>query len=141
MDLSEKSHIKPKISRFILVAGLMLIFLVYFPVYGEVQAKTLTEISISLDPADPVEGQEFYINGNLSTESGEPLGNKWVVLESTAAGARPGPFDYLAVTRTALDGSYQFYRPPASPPEDLHVVFKGLYDYNSSVSSVVSAKK
>ena len=63
----------------------------------------------------------------LVTKSGEPLGNKWIVLESTAAGATPGKFQYLKVTRTELDGSYSFFRPAASPPEDLKVRFKGLY--------------
>lgn len=100
-----------------------------------------TQISIALDPANPQTGQAFYITGTLISSTGEPLGNKWVVLESTAAGATPGKFQYLKVTRTDRDGTYSFYRPPASPPEDLQVKFKGLYPYAASVSDIVTAKK
>ncbi|NLV27012.1 MAG: hypothetical protein GXY48_07595 [Methanomicrobiales archaeon] len=105
------------------------------------QERTSTEISIALDPATPTVDQEFFITGTLYTSEGDPLGNKWVILESTAAGATPGKFQYLKVTRTELDGSFSFYRPAASPPEDLKVVFKGLYGYAGSESEVVSAKK
>jgi len=98
-------------------------------------------ISIALDPAVPQPGQGFYITGTLISSTGEPLGNKWIVLESTAAGATPGKFQYLTVTRTERDGSYVFHRPAASPPEDLQVRFKGLYPYAASVSDVVTAKK
>lgn len=100
-----------------------------------------TQISIALDPAAPQIGQEFYITGTLITSTGEPLGNKWVTLESTAAGATPGKFQYLTVTRTERDGSYVFHRPAASPPEDLQVRYKGLYPYAASVSDIVTAKK
>lgn len=105
------------------------------------QERIPTAISIALDPANPQPGQEFYITGTLITSSGEPLGNKWVALESTAAGAAPGKFQYLHVIRTELDGSYSFFRPVTSPPEDLQVRFKGLYSYAASVSEVVTAKK
>jgi hypothetical protein len=139
--LSEKSDYKRQIKTWGVLIGLIIFLIVIIPAYGEIQTKTPTEISIALDPKTPAEGQAFYINGNLSTKAGEPLGNKWVTLESTKAGARPGPFGELTVTKTALDGSFQFYRPPASPPEDLKVIFKGLYEYNSSVSNELSAKK
>jgi len=106
-----------------------------------VENRIPTMISIALDPADPQPGQSFYITGTLITSKGEPLGNKWVVLESTAAGATPGKFQYLKVTRTERDGTYSFFRPAASPPEDLQVRFRGLYPYAASVSDVVTAKK
>lgn len=105
------------------------------------QERIPTVISIALDPANPEPGQGFYITGTLISSSGEPLGNKWVVLESTAAGAAPGKFQYLHVTRTELDGTYSFFRPAASPPEDLQVRFKGLHPYAASVSDEVKAKK
>jgi hypothetical protein len=57
-----------------------------------VENRIPTMISIALDPADPQPGQSFYITGTLITSKGEPLGNKWVVLESTAAGATRGSF-------------------------------------------------
>jgi hypothetical protein len=100
-----------------------------------------TIISIALDPAKPQLGEPFYITGTLITTTGESLGNKWIVLESTAAGARPGTFDYLKNTRTERDGTYSFYRPASSPPEELRVRFKGLYPYAPSMSSEVCAKK
>ncbi len=100
-----------------------------------------TMISIALDPANPQLGQPFFITGTLISSTGEPLGNKWITLESTAAGATPGKFQYLKVTRTERDGSYSFFRPAASPPEDLQVRFKGLYPYAASVSEIVTAKK
>jgi len=110
-------------------------------VCAEEQDRIPTKISIALDPATPQAGQEFYITGTLISTTGEPLGNKWIVLESTAAGATPGKFQYLKVTRTERDGSFSFFRPSASPPEDLKVRFKGLYPYAASESDVVSAKK
>ncbi|WP_048067613.1 hypothetical protein [Methanospirillum hungatei] len=105
------------------------------------EERVPTIISIALDPAHPQIGQPFYITGTLISSTGEPLGNKWITLESTAAGATPGKFQYLKVTRTERDGSYMFFRPAASPPEDLQVRFKGLYPYAASVSDVVTAKK
>lgn len=63
-------------------------------VCAEEQDRIPTKISIALDPATPQAGQEFYITGTLISTTGEPLGNKWIVLESTAAGATPGKFQY-----------------------------------------------
>lgn len=111
------------------------------PAFAAEQEREPTTISIVLDPANPGQGDEFYITGTLLSSAGEPLGNKWVTLESTAAGATPGKFQYLKVTRTNLDGSFSFYRPATSPPEDLKVLFKGLYPYASSESEILSAKK
>lgn len=105
------------------------------------EEKIPTSLTIALDPANPGEGVGFYVTGTLTTDAGDPLGNKWVVLESTAAGARPGTFQYLTVVRTEEDGSYRFYRPAASPPEDLRTVFKGIYGYESSTSDEVSARR
>jgi len=138
---SEEPGLKRSKRTIFFITGLILVLLLSLPVSGDEQTRIPTEITIALDPVNPTSGQGFFINGNLSTEAGEPLGNKWVTLLSTQAGATPGPFGYLTVTKTALEGSFQFYRPPSSPPEDLKVIFKGLYGYNSSESNVVSAKK
>jgi len=127
-------------------AAVLICFCLSLMVTGVVSGQTMenripTMISIALDPAKPLPGQPFFITGTLITSTGEPLGNKWVVLESTAAGATPGKFQYLKVTRTERDGTYSFFRPAASPPEDLQVRFKGLYPYAASVSDMVTAKK
>ena len=105
------------------------------------QERIPTMISISLDPAVPQTGEGFYITGTLISAIGDPLGNKWVVLQSTAAGATPGKFQYLTVTRTERDGTYSFFRPASSPPEELKVTFKGLYPFAPSESEIVAAKE
>ena len=138
-----KSNRVPQISRGL---GIFLGISLLLMLAGGVSAMSHEEriptmITIALDPATPQVGQLFYITGTLISSSGEPLGNKWITLESTAAGATPGKFQYLKVVRTERDGSYAFFRPAASPPEDLQVRFKGLYPYAASVSEVVSAKK
>ena len=140
-------HMKSSLMPLIIPGHVMLgCLLVLFLLAGAASAvlqgdRTPTMISIALDPVKPQAGEPFYITGTLVTKSGEPLGNKWIVLESTAAGATPGKFQYLKVTRTELDGSYSFFRPAASPPEDLKVRFKGLYFYDASESEIVTAKK
>ena len=133
-------HLKAgRVFMLLLIVGIALVLFASASAAG--QERLPTTISIALDPAKPAADQGFFITGTLITDTGEPLGNKWITLESTAAGATPGKFQYLKVTRTERDGSYSFFRPAASPPEDLMVRFKGLYPYEASESEVVTAKK
>lgn len=100
-----------------------------------------TTITLTLSPEKPGIDEGFFITGTLTTKDGEPLGNKVIILESTKAGARPGPFGFLKSVSTTQNGTYSFYRPPASPSEKIRVVFKGNYIFNGSSSDEVSVKE
>lgn len=100
-----------------------------------------TTITLTLSPENPGADEGFFITGTLATKDGEPLGNKVITLESTKAGARPGPFGFLKTVSTTQNGTYSFYRPPSSPSEKLRVVFKGNYIYNATTSDEISVRQ
>ncbi|HWQ67987.1 MAG TPA: hypothetical protein VN372_14100 [Methanospirillum sp.] len=104
-------------------------------------SKIPTQITMTINPASPGIHDDFTVTGVLTTNTGEILGNKYIILESTAAGKRPGKLTFLENVRTQLDGSYYFYRPAASPPETLRVRFDGNYVFNATMSQEITVKK
>lgn len=107
---------------------------------GVIADKQETVISISLDPEDPSADASFTIAGTLHGSSGEPLGNKRIILESSQDGDPDLPFESLAVTTTNREGRYQFYRGPLSPPMYIRVKFNGNAQFNPAFSEIIPVK-
>ena len=111
------------------------------PSSAAVQGQIPTTLSISIDPLNPGPGQDFMVTGVLKTASGEILGNKYVFLDSTKAGAQWGTLQPLWQVKTSTTGTYSFYRPVTSPAEELRVRFDGTPTYSNCTSDVISIKK
>jgi hypothetical protein len=111
------------------------------PVSAAVTEKVPTTISMTIDPATPKDGEGFMVTGVLKTKGGEVLGNKYVYLDSTKAGAQHGTLQPLWQVKTSTTGTYSFYRPPQSPDEDLRVRFDGTTFYTNCTSEVVKIKR
>jgi hypothetical protein len=130
-----------KYFSFVLLAFFGVILVIITPSYAAIQEKIPTTISISIDPANPGTGDDFMVTGVLTTSSGEILGNKYVYLDSTKAGAQWGTLQPLWQGKTDTTGAYSFYRPITSPAEELRVRFDGTYKYGNSTSEVISINK
>jgi len=134
-------HSGKNCSWLILIMVLGFFALCMNPVTAAVSEKTATAITISVDPSEPQKGEGFTVTGVLKTADGELLGNKYVYLDSTMAGAEHGTLQPLWQTKTSTTGTYSFYRPPQSPAEDLRVRFDGNYRYQNCTSDLISVHK
>jgi hypothetical protein len=106
-----------------------------------VAEKIPVMVTIGIVPEDPTIEQSFHVTGKLGTISGEALGNKRVVLETSQKGADfPESFSFLAIGETSMAGVYDFFRPKNTAPEFLRVSFAGNTQYEAATSSVLSVR-
>lgn len=100
-------------------------------------AKTDTQISIGMDPADPGPDTPFTVSGVLVDADGNILGNKKITLERSKTGKPDDDYIYVAITSTDINGEYSFFRPTATPEGYLRVRFNGNSQFEGAVSDVV----
>ncbi len=123
------------------VVVILTLFLLLTPC-GMVSAEKIpTSLSIEILPKDPSIDQSFRIIGTLKTTSGDILGNKRVILESTAD--NPGDesgYTFVAIKDTGRSGGFEFYRPKNTPPEYLRVRYGGNADYEPAISPFIAVR-
>jgi len=100
-------------------------------------AKTDSQISIGMDPADPGPDTPFTISGVLTDADGNILGNKKITLERSKTGRPDDDYIYVAITSTDIKGEYSFFRPTATPEGYLRVRFNGNSQFEGTESDVV----
>lgn len=103
--------------------------------------KMTTSLTIGLLPKEPTIDQSYRVTGILTTSSGEPLGNKRVVLESTQSNPdNQGKFAFIAIKETTRLGTFEFFRPKDTPPEYLRVRYDGNVLYEAARSTVIPVR-
>lgn len=118
--------------------GLGIILLLSFllcisTVYGE---KVPTRITLAVTPEHPSLGMPYTITGTLTSEQGDPLGNKRVILEATESDpADETSFVFFAMDDTDPNGVFSFFRPKVSGERAVRVVFLGNNRFDAVVSS------
>jgi hypothetical protein len=141
ISASSSEFQKWRIPLLVSIVILMSMIWVATPVSAASAGKNETNLSITLYPENPQAGEGFTVSGVLTAKSGEILGNKYVFLDSTKAGAEWGTLQTLWQTKTNTTGGFSFYRPPTSPAEVLRVRFDGTTEYSPSASQNISIKK
>jgi hypothetical protein len=132
------SHSHARIAGFNLILILFLICFAFFTGCCGAEKVPVT-ISVSTIPEVPVKNQDFHIIGNLSSESGEKLGDRrLILLKSVRDPDNPGSFSYLATVETGKSGNFDFFRPAEADPEYLRVSFAGDDRFAPALSQVLS---
>lgn len=117
-----------------------LLLMVVIPCTG-IAEKTPSVLTISTLPEDPAGDHPYRITGKLTAVTGEPLGNKRVILESASTDPEDdNNFSFVAIQETSRVGEFSFLRQHALNPEFFRITYKGGDLYESAVSQVLSIR-
>lgn len=106
---------------------------------GVTAEKTPSLLTISTLPPDPTPDHSYRILGKLTAPTGEPLGNKRVILESLLSVPDENTnFSFVAIQETSRTGEFSFLRQKASYTEFYRITYKGGDLYEPAVSQVIS---
>lgn len=123
---------------FVLICLTLLLILVMSGAGANAQ-KTPSLITISTLPPDPTSDHSYRITGKLITETGEPLGNKRVILESALTVPKEKTnFSFVAIQETSRTGEFSFLRQKTPHGEFYRITYNGGDLYEPAVSQVIN---
>ncbi|PKL60014.1 MAG: hypothetical protein CVV33_04870 [Methanomicrobiales archaeon HGW-Methanomicrobiales-4] len=140
MSIRTSTYYIPSIRLFSLILILVALGILIGTSCAAVE-KIPTMATMVVVPESPTIEQSFHVTGKLVTVSGEALGNKRVILETSQKGVDyPESFSFLAIGDTSKEGVFEFFRPKNTLPEFLRVSFSGNTEYGAATSPVVSVR-